>query len=501
MRTVVIDALSGKQIIAGAEERDATQPFVFYLTQRLGWHPGQIITRPQWRVPKSPSASRSSGYPVDIAIFDSEEHRGDPSHIRIIVESKAPDQETGITELKTYLGLEPETRLGIWFNGERHVLVWKLRDGFMIDEYGRVPLPTDPLAPAAARPPLRYRDLVQPPNLGEVFRRLRDRIAAQDTQVNRDEFILNDLANLVICKIADEQDGEVEPERPMAFQLAASGAATADAIRRFFDDIKGRLTSVFVDPEERLHIDDTSLEQVVRTLQPYRLLAHDRHAVGTAFQVLRGRALKGEEGAYFTPPALVDCVISILDPNHSTRVIDPACGTGGFLAAALDYVYNKIDESTALGATAKQNARGRWAAQNLFAVDKDAVSTKLCRAYLTLLGDGRAHVYRADAIDRSDWHRRSDDLARIVKSGAFAQVMTNPPFGRNLKVKATIGRAEGLQVCQKWELRGNDWQPTGKWKTQQLGIAYFERNMRLLKQGGHMAIVLPETFLFSTTFK
>ena len=148
MRSVVIDALSGKQIVAGAEERDATQPFVFYLTQRLGWHPKQIITRPQWRVPKSPSASRSAGYPVDIAIFASVQHCGDPSHIRIIVECKAPDQETGIRELKTYLGLEPETRLGVWFNGDRHLLVWKVRGGFTIDEYGRVPLPTDPARPS-----------------------------------------------------------------------------------------------------------------------------------------------------------------------------------------------------------------------------------------------------------------------------------------------------------------------------------------------------------------
>ena len=501
MRSVVIDALSGKQIVAGAEERDATQPFVFYLTQRLGWHPKQIITRPQWRVPKSPSSSRSAGYPVDIAIFDSVQHCGDPSHIRIIVECKAPDQETGIRELKTYLGLEPETRLGVWFNGDRHLLVWKVRDGFTIDEYGRVPLPTDPLAPAEAKPPLRYGDLVPPPNLGTVFRRLRDRIAAQDTQVNRDEFILNDLANLLVCKIADEQDGEVEPQRPMAFQQAGSRAATADAVGRFFEAIKGRLTSVFVDPEERLHIDDASLARVVRTLQPYRLLDHDRQAVGKAFQVLRGRALKGEEGAYFTPPALVDCVVSILNPNHSTSVIDPACGTGGFLAAALDHVFSQVDISTTLGASARQNARSRWAAHKLFAVDKDAVSTKLCRAYLSLLGDGRAHVYRADTIDRSDWHLRGDELSRVVQSGAFAQVMTNPPFGKNLKVTAEVGRAEGLQVCQGWACNGDGWRPTGKWKKQQLGLAFFERNLDLLRDGGHMAIVLPETFLFSATFK
>ena len=501
MRSVVIDALSGKQIVGGSEERDATQPFVFYLTQRLGWHPQQIITRPQWRVPKSPSSPRTAGYPVDIAIFDSDKHQGDSSHIRIIVECKAPDQDTGIRELKTYLGLEPEARLGIWFNGERHVLVWKSVDGFVVDRYGPVPGPTDPLSAARAQPPLRYADLVQPPNLRAVFGRLRDRIAAQDTLVNRDEFILNDLANLLICKIADEQDGEVEPLRPMAFQLAGSRAATAEAVRRFFGHIKTRLTSVFIDPHEELHIDDASLEEVVKTLQPYRLLGHDRHAVGKAFQVLRGRALKGEEGAYFTPPALVDCVVSILDPIHSTRLIDPACGTGGFLAAALDHVFHNIDEDRVLSAPAKHNAKRRWAADHLFALDKDAVSTKLCRAYLTLLGDGRAHVYRADTIDRGDWGNRSDDLKRAVAPEVFAQVMTNPPFGRNLTVASDIGRAEGLKVCRGWKRSGDQWKPTGNWRKAQLGLAFFERSLDMLQDGGQMAIVLPETFLFSATFK
>ncbi len=500
MRSLVVDALSGREVIAGPEERDATQPFVFYLTQRLGWHPKQIITRPQWRVPKSPSSPRSSGYPVDIAIFDSEEYAGDPDHIQIIVECKAPSEDQGIGELKTYLGLEPEARLGIWFNGEKHVLVWKVADGFSVDRYGPVPRSTDPLAPTESQPPLRYVDLVPPPNLGEIFRRLRDRIAAQDTHVNRDEFILNDLANLLVCKIADEQEGQLEPNRPMAFQLAGSQKATAESIRRYFTEIKNRLTSVFTDRDERLHIDDESLEEVVRTLQAYILLDHDRHAVGTAFQVLRGRALKGEEGSYFTPPPLVDCVVSILDPDHGTRLVDPACGTGGFLAAALDHVFTGIDNKK-LSADAKTRAKTTWAGESLIAVDKDAVSTKLCKAYLTLLGDGRSHVYRADAIDRTAWGERADDLQRVVASGTFDQVMTNPPFGSKLKISADTGRQEQLLVCRRWVDAGSEWKPTDEWTDQQLGIAFFERAVDLLSNGGNLAIVLPETFLFSPSFK
>lgn len=343
MGAVVIDALSGRQVPGGPEETNATQPLVHYLTQRLGWPPNQIMVHPQWRVPKNPSGNRPSGYPVDLAIFDAAEHRGDPRHIRIVAECKAPDVNEGIRQLKTYLSLEPEARLGIWFNGLQHRLIYKLADRFVISEYGPIPRPSDPLLPSGNKLPRRFKDLSPPPNMGEIFRRLRDQIAAQDTKVNRDEFILNDLANLLVCKIADEQLGEIEPERHLAFQIAGDEEVTEVAIKRFFEDVRQRLPSVFTDESDQLHIDKASLYAVVRGLEPYRLLGYDRHAVGTAFQVLRGRALRGEEGAYFTPPPVVDCVVRIMAPDHNSRLIDPACGTGGFLAAALDYVFEHVD--------------------------------------------------------------------------------------------------------------------------------------------------------------
>jgi type I restriction enzyme M protein len=501
MRAVVLDQLSGRQVPAGPEEVDAVGPLIFYLTQRLGWKPGQIMFRPQWRVPKSPSGSRSTGYPVDIAIFDAPDHVGDPRHVRILVECKASNVKEGINQLKTYLGLEPEARLGIWFNGERHRLVYKLPNGFVEADYAAIPRPSDPLVPTEAEPPLRHDDLRPPPNLSEIFLRLRDQIAAQDTHINRDEFILNDLANLLICKIADEQYGEIHPERPLAFQRAGDARSTAYAIREFFDKVKHRYPSIFTDEADRLHIDDASLNAVVRTLERYRLTGFDRHAVGKAFQVLRGRALKGEEGAYFTPGALVDCIVQLLAPDYTTRLIDPACGTGGFLAASLDYVFESIDKREDLSPERKALAKKSWAQDYLYAVDKDAVSTKLCKAYLTLLGDGRAHVFRANMIDRNGWNGSADDLARIVSPGRFDLVMTNPPFGQNLTVHPDVGRREQLVTCRKWRYVSGRGEPVDTVVEQQLGIAFFERGLDLLRPGGRMAIVLPETFLFSKTFR
>ena len=112
--------------------------------------------------------------------------------------------------------------------------------------------------------------------------------------------------------------------------------------------------------------------------------------------------MKGQEGAYFTPPPLVNLVVRLLDPEPKESVIDPACGAGRFVAAALDHVFAKIDTNPKLPMARKADVKRQWASDRLFAVDKDAVSLRLCKAYLSLLGDGRSHIYRANTIDRSD---------------------------------------------------------------------------------------------------
>src|SRR6185437_15430700 len=106
------------------------------------------MSHPQWRVPKNPSGNRTAGYPVDLAIFTSADQRGDPDAVRIIAECKSPTIDEGVTQLKTYLSLEPEARLGIWFNGQKHCLVYKTSNGFEISAYSPIPRPSDPLAPA-----------------------------------------------------------------------------------------------------------------------------------------------------------------------------------------------------------------------------------------------------------------------------------------------------------------------------------------------------------------
>ena len=191
----VVDKASGKIISAGPEEIDATQPLLDMLINELGWDPGQLVSRPnQWRVPASPSNKRV--WPVDVAAFDEVDHVREAEHVDVFFECKRPDVLTGVEQLKIYMDREPHVKVGVWFNGVDHRIVFKVAGGYDVAPAGTpIPRPGDPLVPIGTKA-VHLADLRKVKSLRPVFDRIRNRIAGQDTHVNRDEEMLPDLANL-----------------------------------------------------------------------------------------------------------------------------------------------------------------------------------------------------------------------------------------------------------------------------------------------------------------
>ncbi|MGH2747786.1 MAG: N-6 DNA methylase [Actinomycetota bacterium] len=490
------DRISGRLIIAGQEEIDATQPLLEALVDELGWDPGQIVSRPQWRVPASPSAKRK--WPVDVAIFDDPANLRDAEHIRIICECKKPDVESGVEQLKIYLDREPHARIGIWFNGTDHRIVYKTGDGYEVAAVGTpLPRPTDPLVPTGTKT-LSLKDLRQVRSLVPVFNRIRDRLAAQDSNVNRDEEILPDVSTLILLKILDEQDHRLNPSSPLGFQLHETPKKTADHIRKLLKSQVGRHPAAFASADTRFAIDDASIFYVVSELKDIKLLGNGDELVMEAFQVLRGKAYKGEEGQFFTPFDAVDLAVAAVDPTPDDRIVDPAGGSGSFVVAALEDVVHKIDRIDSLDESEKREVRGAFAKENLYVLDKDAVSVRLSRAYLSLLGCTSPHVYKVNSLKRSTWGDQAD---REIAEGSFDIVMTNPPFGSRLKIDIPTAREEKYEVCLNWKRdRTGKWTNTGEYVERDLGLVFLERGLRLLKPGGRMAIVLPDTYLFSDKY-
>jgi type I restriction enzyme M protein len=499
---VLIDYISGQQISAKPEEIDATQPLLRLLTEN-GWLTDCIRSRPQWRVPKTPSDADKrerhqsfKGYPCDIALFTSPNHV--PKDILLICECKRPDIGSGLEELKILLNHETNAKIGIWFNGDRHAIVYRDgKGGYTIDDTIPIPGPSDSLDFLSPRRILTYNTLVPPPSLKILFEDIRDRVAGQDTQENRDELILTDIGTLLLCKLFDEKQNSETPKGSLDFHTYTSATATATHIRKFAAHLAVHYPTLFPSGASNFSIDDESIQYIVEKLQPYRLLKHDRQSVGDAFQVFRGKVLKGPEGQYFTPGPVVAAAIRILRPTPRERIIDPACGTGGFVSCALDYVYSMLEDKHGQNAG---ESKKEWAQNNLYAIDKDRVSVRFCKAYLSLLDNG-AHIYQGDSLRKTKWKVTWPYLDAEVKQGSFEIVVTNPPFGKKLQVSSLDGREEEYEFSKVWkEGEGGIYAPIDDWEDRQIGIVFLERCLQLLKTNGRMAIVLPETFLFSSTF-
>ena len=493
----VLDRVSGRLVTAGPEEVNATQPLVELLVDESGWDDAQFVTRPQWRVPASPSGKRQ--WPVDIAIFDDPKNVRDPEHVRIICECKCPDDQTGVAQLKIYLDREPHARVGVWFNGVDYSIVYKTKDGYEVAPDGTpIPTPQDPLSPIGQRV-LNSANLRTAPSLIPVFRRIRDRLVTMDQNVNRDEEILPDISLLLLLKILDEQKHQFKPKAPLKFQLDESVKKTSRNIRQLLNSEVKRNAQLFGanSREIRFQIDDDSIYYVVETLQNFRLLGNDKDAVAEAFQVIRGKAYKGEEGQYFTPPSVVRIAIAAVNPTPEDRIIDPACGSGSFLSAALVNIVEILRKHYGDNKSKVDTDRRTWATQMLFAIDKDAVSVRLSKAYLSMMGDGSTHVFKADSIRPSTW---PGSLAATIQDSAFDVVVTNPPFGTKLKVDAAIAQNEAYDLARVWTKDGDTWARTEKHGVRDLGLIFLERSIRLLEKGGRLAIVLPDTYLFSRSY-
>lgn len=103
------------------------------------------------------------------------------------------------------------------------------------------------------------------------------------------------------------------------------------------------------------------------------------------------------------------------------KVIDIACGTGGFLSQAYLTILDKIPEADAV----------RWANAKLYGIDRDDINVKLARALMVGVGDGSTHVKLGDSIRKAKWVDYGHGLADSLQDDSYDVVLTNPPFGKN----------------------------------------------------------------------
>lgn len=494
------DFISGEMVKAKPEQLEAVQPFSRKLVEEYGYDKKQIQTIPQYRVPKRPSDAdkKQKTYPVDIAVFTSENKIDE--NLFMVVECKRKTRKDGEKQLKIYLELS-RAQIGIWYNGKAHLYLQK-----KFDQKGRlffkqiftIPKKGQRLEDVGKH---KRKHLVVPKNLKLIFKDIRNYLAGMAVKITRDEAFAQEITNLLFCKIYDEINTDLEDE--VTFR-AGIGESEKEIKKRIVDLFENEVKKEYkdvIDKTDKIRLDPHCVAYVVGELQNYCVTKANRDVVGDAFEVFIGPALKGEQGQFFTPRNVVRMAVKMLDPRTDEYVIDPACGSGGFLVVALEYAWKKIESDAKKKGWSEGTlkVKQRDLADRYFrGIDKDEFLAKVTRAYMAIIGNGRETFCENSLLPPESWNRKTQDKIQL---NSFDVLLTNPPFGSKIKVV-------GSDVLSQYEL-GNKWKQDkkrNKWeKTNKLQDAvapqtlFIERCLQLLKPGGRAAIVLPDGTLGNVT--
>lgn len=484
----IYDYISGIQVKETPEEIEAVQPFSKILVDDYGYPKEHIQTRPQYRVKARPSDVKKE-YPVDIVVFNSPTHSEE--NIHIIIECKKKNRKDGLSQLQDYLRFS-KAYLGVWFNGEERLYLQKYeKDGkVFFNEIPNIPRYGERVEDIGK---FKRKDLKPAENLKPTFKTIRNYLAANAVGITRDEVFASQIINLIFCKIYDERF--TKPEDTVKFRAGINeeDEVVKERILELFECVKKQYSDV-IDVADSVELDAKCLKYIVGELQLYSLKDSSRDAVGEAFEIFIGPSLKGGQGQFFTPRNVVNMVIKMIDPDTDEKILDPACGSGGFLVESLRYVWNKLEVKAAeLGwpEAEIEAEKQKVAIKNFRGIDKDSFLSKVAKAYLAILGDGRGGVHCENSLDKfSNWSTKTKE---DICAGTFDVIVTNPPFGKKLSIDATE-ILELYDLGHKWKLgQDGNFDKEGLVDKQPPQILFIERCFQMLKPGGRMGIVLLES--------
>lgn len=493
----IYDFISGQEIKATPEEIDATQVFSKRLIDEYEFNKEDIQTRPQFYVRKSPSDEAKKEYPTDIAVFKGKSRA--ESDLIGLIECKKRTRKDGLEQLKLYMDMCSSVVWGVWFNGDEQINLLKIKEegNLIYREIPNIPKKGQRIEDIGK---YKRKDLKPAKDLKSHFKVINNylygNMKKDDTSTrNRAKQIIN----LLFCKIYDEQYTGMNENVTFRAGVNEDKEVVSFRIKELFGEVKNRFSDVF-EIEDTITLDSDSIVFAVGQIQELCITESERDVIGDAFEVFVGKALKDEDGQFFTPRNVIKMIVDIIDPDEKSMIIDPACGTGGFLIESLRHVWAKVDEKALeLGWSKKRiDDEKQYVATTYFrGIDKDSFVAKVTKAYMAIIGDGRGGIFCENSLDEvKNWSHKCQDK---IDLGKFDIVLTNPPFGSKIPIKEekilkqfVFGHKWRFdKKLKKWEQQ-NELNNKGKKAGVEPQILFIERCLQLLKIGGILGIVLPD---------
>ncbi len=212
----------------------------------------------------------------------------------------------------------------------------------------------------------------------DAYRQIRNYLAGRWIGATRDESLLEEVVKSLFCKLYLRRT-----ERGSTLN-----GLTTNSLKARYDgalrQLQALLPSSFSRRSEIL-LDEESLVYVDRMLDNAGLDNPARDPIGDVYEAFTGSLVRGQEGQFFTPQNAVELLVSLIDPQPGERIIDPACGAGGFLSAAARHLRQHGDNTESI-------------AMHIFGVDKDRYLSELAASHLSLVTLQPAQVFCADSL-------------------------------------------------------------------------------------------------------
>ncbi len=220
--------------------------------------------------------------------------------------------------------------------------------------------------------------------------------------------------------------------------------------------------------------DPAKLRRLIRLIDDETWLGLDVDVKSETYEGLlqkNAEDVKSGAGQYFTPRSLINAIVKVMHPEPGMTIIDPACGTGGFLISAHDYIshHHKLDKDQ------KRHLRH----EALYGIEIADSVARLCvmNLYLHGIGGDESPIAVKDSLES-------------VGTERYDMVLTNPPFGKKSSITIVNGDGKAIRESITYE-RQDFWATTSNKQ-----LNFVQHIKSLLKINGRAAVVVPDNVLF-----
>lgn len=512
------------RVVKATDKEMTLQSMIAMMTEEYGFAPEDMERDYKVKYDDAESG-KTKTQKVDLAIFNVGHAHDADELIRFIIVAKDAkvkpnDKKNGVEATTENILCTTDCEFACWTNGEDLQYVHAFEDAFgqvTCEAISDFPAEGQTLEDLEAQGERAIPRKPANESLVKTFKRCHDYIYGNE---GMKKTAFWELLNLIFCKLYDEKRRFSDAREGISYrrrfwvgvkeQNTPEGQhEVAERIKGIFEDLKdSNIFKDVFDGNEQIMLSDRGLAFVASELAKYSFLDATVDVKGTAYETIVSNTLKQEAGQFFTPRNIIKCMVEMLDPDQNCRVLDPACGSGGFLVMVLDHVRHKIAKNfypelddihleAKLNSAEVDDAVREYAEKMIFGFDFDPDLKKAARMNMVMAGDGHSNIYNinsldypygskpdvphiAEAVNESIKHSADRDFhfgtSENNAQGKFDMVFTNPPFGTKVEVDQ--------EIAARYEL--NSKAPE---------VLFIEACYNFLKPGGKMAIVLPDGIL------